>query len=814
MTWYSVAQDVRFSLRVLRKSPAFAVTAIVTLALGIGANAIVFSVVNAFILRPLNVPDAQTLYQLERGRNKDGVQSYPDYLDLRDRNRSFDDLAAYDITLGGLDTGEGNPTRVWIDAVTGNYFDALHIQPFLGRYFHPYDEAGAGSAPYVVLSHEFWHVRFHDDPAVVGRVVHLNRRPVTILGVAPPGFHGTMLFFGPQIFVPLVHEEPGGAAGRLNARASHWLFQVVGHLKPGVTVQQAAADLSAIGADLEKLYPKEDSQMTFALARPGLYGDFLGPVVQAFLLGLMVLAGLILVAACANLGSLFAARAADRSREVALRLALGAGRARVVRQLMTEAVLVALVGGAVGVAISLIVLRGLSAWQPFSRFPIQMAVTPDASVYVVALLASVASGLLFGAVPIRQVLRTGPYEIVKTGSIDVGSRRVALRDLLLVAQLAICAVLVTSSLVAIRGLVRSTHSRFGFDPHNAMLVDTDLVMSGYSATTSVAIQKRIVDELAAIPAVQSVGYIDQPPLWPGTNSMTIFTDRTTDLRQANSAGSPVVYRVSPDYFQAAGTTMLAGRSVTWHDDATAPRVAVVNQEFARKLFGSVSDAIGAHFKLRDGTRVEVVGVVENGKYGSLTEDLRQTIFFSFLQSPSTVTWFVLRSTRGPQELATAARATLRSVDAALPVSTETWDEELSSGTQQFGPQMASASLGVLGVMAAMLSVTGIFGLAAYSLSRRKREIGIRMALGAQDGQVLWAVLGRSVKLIAVGSTAGLLLGLLASRVLAAVVYQATPRDPVVLSGVVVAMALLGLIGTWIPAHRALGLNPLLLIRDE
>ena len=814
MSWYSVAQDLRFSLRVLRKSPAFALTVIVTLALGIGANAIVFSVVNAFVLRPLNVPDAQTLYQLERGRNKDGVQSYPDYLDLRDRNRSFDDLAAYDIAIGGFDTGEGNPTRVWLEAVTGNYFDALRLQPFLGRYFHPYDEAGPGSAPYVVLSHEFWRVRFHDDPSVVGRVVHLNRRPVTILGVAPPGFHGTMLFFGPQIWAPLVHEEPAGAAGRLNARASHWLFQVVGHLKPGVTVQQAVADLNGIGADLEKLYPKDDSQMTFALARPGLYGDFLGPVVQAFLLGLMVLAGLILLAACANLGSLFAARAADRSREVALRLALGAGRARVVRQLMTEAVLVALIGGAVGVAVSVVVLRGLSAWQPFSRFPIQMAVTPDASVYAVALLASIASGLLFGAVPIRQVLRTGPYEIVKTGSIDVGARRLALRDLLLVAQLAICAVLVTSSLVAIRGLVRSTHSRFGFDPHNAMLVDTDLVMAGYSAKSSVAIQKRIVDELATIPGVQSVGYIDQPPLWPGTTSMTIFTDRTTDLRQANAAGSPFLYRVSADYFQAAGTTMLAGRSLTWHDDSNAPRVAVVNQEFARKLFGSVPDAIGGHFKLRDGTRVEVVGVVENGKYGSLTEDLRPTMFFSFQQSPSTVTWFVLRSTRGPQELATAARATLRAVDAALPVSTEMWDDELSSGTQQFGPQMASASLGVLGVMAAMLSVTGIFGLAAYSLSRRKREIGIRMALGAQDAQVLWAVLGRSVKLIAIGSTMGLLLGLLASRVLAAIVYTATPRDPIVLGGVVVAMALLGLIGTWIPAQRALGLNPLRLIRDE
>src|SRR5581483_5291348 len=301
----------------------------------------------------------------------------------RDRNHSFDDLAAYDIALAGLDTGDGNPTRAWVDVVTGNYFDALHLQPFLGRYFHSADEHGVGSAPYAVLTYEFWHAHFNDDPSVIGRVVRINRRPVTILGVTPPDFHGTMLFFGPQMFVPLVHEE-AAATNRLNARGFRWLFQVVGHLKPGVTIQQAVADLNAIGADLEKTYPKDDAQMTFVLARPGLYGDYLGPVVQGFLLGLMLLAALILVAACANLGSLFAARAADRAREVALRLALGAGRARIVRQLLTEAVVIALLGGAAGVAVSLVVLRGLSAWQPFARFPIHMAVAPDAKVYVVA----------------------------------------------------------------------------------------------------------------------------------------------------------------------------------------------------------------------------------------------------------------------------------------------------------------------------------------------------------------------------------------------------------------------------------------------
>jgi predicted permease len=809
----TIVQDVRYSLRVLRTSPGFAVTAVLTLALGIGANAVVFSVLNAFVLRPLDVPAAETLYQIERGNDKAGAQSYPDYADLRDRNHSFETLAGYDVTIAGLDTGD-NPTRVWLDLVTGNYFDALHVQPYLGRLFHGADEHGPNSAPYLVLSHAYWHTHFQDDVGVVGRVVRLNKHPYTILGVAPPGFHGTMLFFGPEAFVPIVNVEQIEGTNNLDARGNHWMFQVVGHLKAGVTRAQAVADLNAIGADLEKTYPKDDGQMTFALARPGLYGDYLGPAVQGFLIGLMLLAGLILLAACANLGSLFAARAADRSREVALRLALGASRARVVRQLLTEAVLIALVGGAAGVAGSIVVLRGLSAWQPFTRFPIHVPVTPDATVYAVALLASLASGFMFGAVPIRQTLRTDPYEIVKAGSTGIGAGRLAIRDFLLVGQIAICAVLVTASIVAARGLLRSTHSHFGFEPSGAMLADTDLTMADYTSDAAPAMQKRMVDALAAIPGTESVGLIDQLPLWGGRTTMSVFTDRTVDLRPATAAAHPLMYSVSPEYFQAAGTALVSGHALTWHDDKAMPRVAVINQEFARRIFGSVPKAVGGYFKLAEGTRVQVIGVVEDGRYGHIAEDPQPAMFFPFEQSPSTSTWLVVRSHRDPAELAARIRQALRSVDARLPVSIETWNHELSTGVAQFGPRMATASLGVLGVMGAMLSFTGIFGMAAYSLSKRKRELGIRIALGAQPSEVLRAALGRAVKLLTIGSASGLMLGILASRVLAAIVYQASPRDPVVLTGVVVAMSLLGLLGTWIPAQRALSVNPLILLREE
>jgi len=804
-------QDVRFSLRVLRKSPGFTVAAVLTLALGIGANAVVFSVLNAFLLRPLSVPQAESLYAVWRANVNSAYESYPDYLDLRERNRSFDDLAAFSFAEAGLDAG-GNPSRVWLAEASGNYFDALRIRPFLGQFFHASDEHGRNSAPYIVLSYAYWHTHFQDDRGVLGRIVLVNKHPFTIIGVAPPEFHGTIVFISPDFFVPLVNQEQVEGTYTLDTRRIRSVFMVMGHLKTGVTQAQAVADLKPIGAYLEKNYPKDDGHMDFSLARPGLYGDYLGRPIQAFLSGLMLLAGLILLAACANLGSLFAARAADRSREVALRLALGANRRRILRQLFTEALLISLMGGALGLLGSLVLLRGLSAWQPFPRWPIHVPVTPDANVYGVALLLTIASGFLFGAVPVRQVLRTNPYEVVKSGSTSRLGRRISARDLLLVGQIAICAVLVTSSLVALRGLARSLHSDFGFELQNAMLADTDLAMGGYSGDKVPAMQKRMIDALQAIPGVESVGLTNWIPLGADAKGALVFTDATADLRPANSAANALLYKISPQYFHAAGTSLLSGRAFTWHDDKNAPLVAVVNGEFARKIFGSVNSALGQYFKDRDGKRIQVVGIAEDGKYTSLTEDPQPAMFLPILQSPSTETWLMVRSNRDPQELGPVMRSTLQSLDAGLPLTIGTWNKELD--IIFFGPRIATESLGVMGLMGAMLSITGIFGMAAYSVSKRLRELGIRVALGGQRKEVLKAALGRAFKLLAAGSAAGLVLGILAARVLAFIVYQATSRDPLVLAGVVLAMALLGLVATWIPARRALSVDPLILLRDE
>jgi ABC-type antimicrobial peptide transport system permease subunit len=339
-------------------------------------------------------------------------------------------------------------------------------------------------------------------------------------------------------------------------------------------------------------------------------------------------------------------------------------------------------------------------------------------------------------------------------------------------------------------------------------------MAGYSGDQLPLMQKRMIHALETIPGVQQVGLVDNyPPLVNAAgDKVNIFKEDSTDMRPSNAAASPYRYDISPGYFEAADTTMLAGRSFSWQEDKKAPRTVVVNREFAGKIFGSVTNAVGRYFKTQDGTRVQVVGVVENGKYLSLTENQQPAIFLPFLQSPSNQTYMIVRSTRDPQQVLAAIKSQLRELDAGLPSDIQTWKSLLS--VVMFPARVATMSLGVMGAMGALLSVTGIFGMAAYSVSKRLRELGICIALGAQRKEVLQAALGRPFKLLAFGSLAGLILGFLASRVLAFIVYQATPRDPLVLAGVVLAMLLLGLLATWIPAQRALSIDPLLLLRED
>jgi predicted permease len=701
--------DLRLAVRQLRKAPGFAVTAVLTLALAIGANAVVFSVLNALVLRPLNVPHSENLFMLQRAYSQGDSpsQSYPDYRDLRDRNRSFESLVSYDIIGGvGLDTGSGNPASVWPYLVSGNYFDSLGVQPYLGRFIHASDEHGKNSVPFIVLSYAYWHSHFSGDPAAVGRTVQINKHPFTIVGVAPPGFRGTELFFAPDLWAPNVDMPQIAGWDPLDERGDHFTW-VIGHLKPGVTPAAAASELNIIAASMAKSYPKEDEILKFSLARPGLVGDTLGRPARAFMAGLMLLAGLILLAACANLGSLFAARAADRSREIAVRMALGSRRRYILRQLFTEAILVSLAGGVCGLAGAVVILRVLSTWQPISGIPINVPVNPDAKTYALAVLLALLSGFLFGLVPVRQVLRADPWQIIRSGSSGLGRlRRFTLRDALLGLQIAICAVLITASLVAVRGLARSLQSNYGFQPQDAMLAKTDLHMGGYDGDQRAQMQRHMLDAAAAIPGVTAAGYTDRLPFSIGGGDSSVFADSTTDYRATNVIADAQQFDVSPDYFRAAGTAILTGRTF-------------------------------------------------------------------------------VRSQHSPQEVAGALQRSLRRLDPALPLEIKSWNSELDSAL--FAARVATVALGVLGLLGTMLAITGIFGMASYAVSKRLRELGIRIALGANRREVLIAALGRAFRLLAIGSAAGIILGVLATRVLSYIVFQATPRDPIVLSGVILSM---------------------------
>jgi predicted permease len=410
-------------------------------------------------------------------------------------------------------------------------------------------------------------------------------------------------------------------------------------------------------------------------------------------------------------------------------------------------------------------------------------------------------------------LRSDPWQVIRIGAAGVGGlRRFTLRDVLLAVQIAICAVLVTSSLVAVRGLARSMHSNFGFVPQNVMIVGSELHMAGYTDERMPQMQRRMLDAAAAIPGVTAVGYADHLPLGIGGGDSFVYSDATTDFRPTNVAADAMTYHISPGYPEAAGTRLLAGRTLTLNDDSTVPRVALVNRQFAVKVFGSLNKAVGGHFKYWDGRRVEVVGVLEDGKYRTLTEDQQPAMFFSFLQQQSSGTWLLVRSSRDPEELSKALQQTIHALDPGLPFAVKTWNREMSSAL--FAARVATVALGVLGLLGAMLAVTGIFGMASYTVSKRLREFGIRIALGANQRKVLGAALGRAFRLLAIGSAAGMILGVLAARVLAFIVYQATPKDPVILGGVVFTMLCVGLVAAWLPARRALAVDPMILLREE
>src|SRR5580700_7668733 len=536
-----IGRDVRYALRQLRRSPGFAVTAIMTLALGIGANIVVFGVLNAVLLHPLHVKDPQQLVEIYHKEWMSGGPSYPAFEDYRRRNTAFSEMAAvYGLSGAGLGW-QNSVTRVSGDDVTGNYFHMLGVQPELGRFFDERDEHGPGSAPLVVISDALWLNLFHADPGVIGRTIELSKHPFTIVGVAPRTFQGTERFLWPDYWVPMVNEEQVEGWDFLHSRV-YEPVTVTGRLKPGVSIRQATDNLNAIAGQLQKEYPETDRDQSARLIRPGLEGDN-GEIIRKFLLGVTLLAALVLLAACANLASLFAARAADRSRELALRVSLGASRNRLLRQLLTEAVLLSLLGGAAGMAFATALLSLLDHWTPsFGSGAMRLAIDVDARVDLVGLGLSLASGLLFGIIPARHAWQSSPLQAMKSAPAELAHlRRFALRDLLLGAQIAICTLLVTSSLVAVRGMVRALHAPLGIQPQGAMLADLDLSQAGQAGDVAVEKKKAMIEAVRGIPGVTAVGTVSRTPFTGGMHGIPIFRSGTTEFKLENAVLAPYVF---------------------------------------------------------------------------------------------------------------------------------------------------------------------------------------------------------------------------------------------------------------------------------
>jgi predicted permease len=811
----SVAQDVRFATRQILRSPGFAITAVTTLALGIAANLVVFGILQALVLRPLDVPHAGKVMSLQRGRNGTNF-SYPDFRDIRDGNSVFSAVAADRIMDFGLDAN-GLTHPIWGYEVSGQYFEVLSIKPLLGRLLDRADDDHPGAAEVAVLSWAAWKNYFNLDPAIIGKTVRLNRHPYTVIGVTPQGFYGTEKFLQPDVYVPMSNEAQIENFNWLDERRTQDIW-LIARIKDGVNLPQVQADLNTVASRIAKQFPQDEEGLSIKVVQPGLLGDALGAPARAFLVGIMFLAGIVLLAACANLGSLFAARTADRSRELAIRMAIGSSRWRILRQVLTEAFLIALLGGLCASALGWIALSSLGAWHPPTSFPIQFAVLPQPSLVLAAGLFSFVAAVLFGIMPLRQILKADPNDAIKSGvGQSSAGRRWALRDILLAAQIALCCITVTAAFVALRGLGKSLNMELGFRPENAVRVQFELGQAGYSDENAASFQRRLLAAATQLPGVEAIGYANTTPLAIDQSNTAVFASETTDMRPANIVFGAPYYAISPGYFAAAGTPLLAGRDISSADSAKSPAVAVVNQEFARRLFHS--DHInGRYFKEFAGLPIQIVGVVANGKYTTLNEEPTPAVFFPLAQKGNTSTALMVRTHPDPtgvtgRDMAAAVSKTIRDLDPAIPIQESTvWSSQLA--LQLLPAQLATVALSLFGAFGVLLSMTGTFGLASYSVTKRLRELSIRVALGAQAKQILATALGRMLMLLSIGSAVGLVLGVAASHLLSAVVYQASAQDPIVLTAVAFTMLLTGLVSIANPVRRALHIDPACILRDQ
>jgi len=800
-------QDLRLALRRLAKSPAFTAVTILTLALAIGANTTTFSALNHFLLRPLPVDHPSQLVYLNSGHGP--TQSYPAYLDLRDRNRTLAGLMAYRISPVAFSQG-GKNAQLWGFEATGNYFDVLGVHALLGRTLTPDDDRRGATRAVIVLNYNAWRNRFGGDPNIVGKTAKLNGLDYTIIGVMPKEFYGTEILVAPEFWAPMTmvpQIEPGN--DWLDRRGTHNI-DLVGRIKPGYTERQVAEDLNLIAADLSRTH-REDEGMRIELSPPGLIGATLrGPVI-GFTSVLLCVAGMVLLIACVNIAGMLLARASARRKEVSICLAIGAPRGRIIRQLLIESLVLSLAGGAAGALLAVWIFNLIGS----IRFPLNVpAVTSmafDARVLVFTFAICVLTTLVFGLAPAIQSVRLDLVPALKN-QISEHFRRVQLRDLLVGAQVTLSVVLLVGTVLVMRSLQRAVTIDVGFNPRNAAMVQFDVGLIGYSEERGKAFERRLLDRLAATPGLESYGLADSLPLGLGESQTTVYGEGKPAPKAAD-APDAYYYNVSPGYFRTMQTRLVAGRDFDEHDTASSPRVAIINEAFARRIFPG-EHALGKRYRTNpSGNWIEIVGIAQDGKYQSMNDFDELAVFRPRAQQYNSTFTVLARSSSSSAAALRAIQRVVSSLDPELPFfQADTLEDHLSFPL--LPAKIAASMLGAFGVLAMMLAATGVYGMLAYAISRRAREIGIRVAIGATRGNVLTLVLRRAAIVMAVASLIGSALALGLGRLFTPVLYGVSPRDPMTFAVAWALMAAIGLLACLVPTRRALRIDPAIALRDE
>ena len=810
----SLINDIRYGLRNFAKRPGFTAIAIVTLALGIGANTAIFSLVNTVLLRPLPVPHPEELTEVY-GTFHNGadytIQSYLNYKDYRDRNDVFSGLIAYRFAPMSI-SHESRNERIWGYLVSGNYFDVLGVQPFLGRYFTPEEDRTPGAYPLAVISHGCWQKRFASDRGIVGRALSLNGRTFTVIGVAPQGFNGTEVAYGPEIFVPMAmaHEvEPG--SNWLESRDSDNLF-VVGRLKPGVTTAQAEKALAAITFQLAKEYPHENEGRGVRLLTPGLFIPDIRNSVISFSSVLMGVVGLVLLLACVNLANLLLARATERRKELAIRLAMGASRARIVRQLVTESVLLSLAGGFGGLLLAAWINKLVTSIKLPTDIALIFDLRLDWRVLSFALVVSLATGVIFSLLPALQSSNPELVPALKDDSSLSGFRRSRLRNSLVVVQVAVSLVLLVCAGLVVRSLQVAQKTRPGFTPENAVALSFDLGLQGYAEEKGRAFQRQLIERTQTIPGVRSVALTSTVPLTLDYSYTSIYVEGQA-ITSTSELPVAVPNVISPNYFHTMEIP-LRGRDFTERDDKEESRVAIINETFARRFFPG-REAIGRRFNFSgpDKPYWEVIGVAADGKYNSLGEDPKAAFYRPLLRDYSTNATLVARTTGDSNSALAALRGELLRMDSALPLyNVQTLSEHMNVPLFPF--RMAAAVLGSFGVLAIVLAAIGIYGVMSYVVASRTREIGVRIAVGAAKRDVLILIIKQGMTLAIIGLGSGLLIAFGVAQLIAKLLFGVSPVDLVTFVGVTLLLGLVAVLACYIPARRAMKVDPLVALRYE